>query len=116
MTSANAPETVLTRKDRQKALNPLRYHPMVNPVYIPEPVHLDRQPKRLSVTALVLGLSSVVFGFTILLPLVAIVFGILAAGREPTRKALSVTGIVAAVVFGGAWAAVIPLLVSVLLG
>lgn len=114
MTSSSAPETVLTRRERQKALNPLRYHPMVNPVYIPEPVHLDAQPRRLSVTALVLGLSSVVFGFTVVLPLAAIVFGILAVGREPTRKALSATGIAAAVVFGLTWAAVTPLLVSAL--
>ena len=114
MTLSSAPETVLTRREQQKALNPLRYHPMVNPVYIPEPVHLDARPKVLSLTALVLGLSSVLFGFTILLPLAAVVFGILGAGREPTRKAIAVTGIVTAVVFGAAWAAVTPLLLTAL--
>jgi len=94
----------------------MRYHPMVNPVRIPEPVHVERQPKRLSVTALVLGLSSALLGFTVVLPLAGIVFGILGVGREPTRKALSVTGIVAAVVFGLAWAAAAPSLVTMLFG
>lgn len=94
----------------------MRYHPMVNPVRIPEPVHLETQPKRLSVTALVLGLSSVLLGFTVVLPLAGIVFGILGVGREPTRKALAVTGIVVAAVSGIAWAAAAPPLMAMLFG
>lgn len=108
--------TPITRRERQRELNPMRYHPMVNPVRIPEPALLDPQPRRLSVTALVLGLSSVLFGFTVLVPLAAIVVGVLGVGREPTRKALAATGILTAVVFGAAWAAVTPLLLTALFG
>ena len=87
---------------------------MVNPVRIPEPVYIERQPKRLSVTAFVLGLSSLLFGFTVIVPIAGILFGILGVGLEPTRKSLSVTGIVAAMVFGAAWAAVTPLILQLL--
>ena len=116
MTHSIVPEPVLTRRERQAALNPLRYHPMVNPVHIPEPVHIEVQPKRLSVTALVLGLSSLFLGFTVVIPVAGIVFGVLGVGREPTRKALSVTGIVAAAVFGAAWAALTPPLLALMGG
>ena len=116
MTHSTVPQPVLTRRERQQALNPLRYHPMVNPVHIPEPVHLDPQPMRLSVTALVLGLSSLLLGFTVLIPVAGIAFGVLGVGREPTRKSLSVTGIVAAVVFGAVWAALTPPLLTMVFG
>jgi hypothetical protein len=106
--------TPLTRRERQRELNPMRYQPMVNPVRIPEPTHTDAQTGRLSVTALALGLSSALFGFTILVPLAGIVFGVLGVGREPTRKRLAAIGIVTAVVFGIAWAAATPTLLDVL--
>jgi hypothetical protein len=116
MTQSAAPEPVLTRRERQRQLNPLRYHPMADPVRIPEPVFVEVVPKRLSVTALVLGLSSLFLGFTVIVPIAGILFGILGAGLEPTRKALSVTGIVAAMVFGATWAAMTPLILQVLIG
>ncbi|MET1053493.1 MAG: hypothetical protein ABWX65_12710 [Mycetocola sp.] len=113
MTHSITPTTA-TRSDRHQALNPLRYHPMVNPARIPEPVYVELQPKRLSVAALVLGLSSAVLGFTVMVPIAGILFGMLGVGLEPTRKALSVTGIIAAIVFGTAWAAITPLLLQML--
>lgn len=115
MTHSTAPEPVLTRRERQRQLNPLRYQPMVNPVRIPEPVQVESEPRRLSVTALVLGLSSLLLGFTVIVPIAGILFGILGVGLEPTRKSLSVTGIVAAMVFGAAWAAATPLLLQLLI-
>ena len=114
MTQSALPEPVLTRRERQRELNPLRYHAVADPVRIPEAVATDVEPKRLSVTALVLGLSSLLLGFTVIVPIAGILFGILGAGLEPARKALSVTGIVAAMVFGAAWAAATPLLLSLL--
>lgn len=116
MTHSTVPEPAITRRERQAALNPLRYHPMVNPVHIPEPVHVEPQPRRLSVTALVLGLSSLFLGFTVLIPVAGIAFGVLSVGREPTRKALAVTGIVSAVVFGVVWAALTPPFLTLLFG
>ena len=63
-----------------------------------------------------LGLASLLLGFTVIIPLAGIVFGIVGIGREPTRKALSVTGLVAAIVFGAAWAVLAPPLLAMLLG
>jgi hypothetical protein len=116
MTSSIAPESALTRRERQQQLNPLRYHAMINPARIPEPVHLEPGPKRLSVTALVLGLGSMLVGFTVLVPIAAIVFGIIALGREPDRTALSVWGIATGVVFGATWAVLIPNVLAALFG
>ncbi|MBG6238693.1 hypothetical protein IWX78_001665 [Mycetocola sp. CAN_C7] len=113
MTSSLTPHPV-TRRERQQTLNPLRYHAMINPVRIPEPVHIEPQPKRLSVTALVLGLSSMLVGFTVIVPIAGILFGLLGVGLEPTSKRMSVAGILAALIFGTAWAAVTPLLLDLL--
>jgi hypothetical protein len=52
------------------------------------------QPKGFSITALVLGLVSLFFGFTFIVPIGAIIFGSLGVKREPTAKGMSVTGIV----------------------
>ncbi|MBB5642949.1 DUF4190 domain-containing protein [Cryobacterium roopkundense] len=72
------------------------------------------QSTGLSATALVLGLVSIFFGFTFLVPLGALIFGILALKREPAGKGMAITGIVIGglfmlfwVLFGGAILAVI---------
>jgi len=68
----------------------------------------------LSVTALVLGLVSIFFGFTFLVPLGALIFGLVALKREPSGRGMAITGIVIGaafmlfwVLFGGAILAVI---------
>ncbi|PJJ65472.1 DUF4190 domain-containing protein [Compostimonas suwonensis] len=52
------------------------------------------QPKGLSITSLVLGLVSILFGFTFLLPIGAVVFGIIGVRKEPAGRGMSVTGII----------------------
>jgi hypothetical protein len=52
------------------------------------------QPKGLSITALVLGLASILFGFTLLVPVGAVVFGIIGIRREPSARGMSITGVV----------------------
>lgn len=65
-------------------------------------------PTGLSITSLVLGLVSIFFGFTFLVPLGALIFGIIGLKREPTGRGMAITGIVIGglfmlfwVVFGG---------------
>ncbi|GHD44676.1 hypothetical protein D9V29_02980 [Mycetocola manganoxydans] len=116
MTSSIAPETALTRRERQRQLNPLRYHAMINPARIPEPVHFEPGPKRLSATALLLGLGSLLVGFTIIAPIAALVFGVIALGREPAHAALSAWGIATGVVFGAIWAVLTPTILVALFG
>lgn len=52
------------------------------------------EPKGLSIASLVCGLASVFLGFFILPQLGAIVLGHLALGREPSGKAMSITGLI----------------------
>lgn len=61
------------------------------PVYAPPPA-----PHRgLSITAMVLGLCSVVFAWTlVVVPILGLVFGFIALRREPAGKAMAVTGLI----------------------
>ncbi|MBD8659333.1 hypothetical protein IFT72_03895 [Frigoribacterium sp. CFBP 8754] len=78
----------------------------------------------LSVTSLVLGLVSVAAGFTLVVPIVGLVLGVLARRREPEARTFSTIGIVAnavmlagaAIVLGLGLAVGVPLGVAHLLG
>jgi len=60
-------------------------------------------PRGLSVTSLVLGLASIFFGFTFLVPLGALIFGIVGLKKEPAGKGMAVTGIVIGAAFMLFW-------------
>lgn len=84
------------------------YTAAIQPVYVVSP------PKGFSITALVLGLASIFFGFTFLVPIGALIFGIIGAKKEPSGRAMAITGIVIGslfllgwLVFGGAILALI---------
>lgn len=61
------------------------------------------QPKGFSVTSLVLGIASVLFGFTFLVPIGAVIFGIVGIRREPTAKGMSITGLILGAVMLVGW-------------
>ncbi len=65
------------------------------PVYAYAP-----QPQRgLSITALVLGLCSFLFAWTlVVVPIIGIVFGFIALRREPAGKAMAIIGLVTSVI------------------
>jgi hypothetical protein len=69
--------------------------PAVAPVYAP--------PRNLSVIALVLGIASVLLGYTFIVPIAAIVVGVLGYRREPTGHTLAVWGIVLGAVMAFGW-------------
>lgn len=52
------------------------------------------QPRGLSITAMVLGLVSILFWFTFLVPIGAIVLGIIGLKKEPAGRGMSITGII----------------------
>ncbi|WP_206447549.1 DUF4190 domain-containing protein [Agrococcus sp. KRD186] len=66
------------------------------PVYQAPGFGFVPQPSRgLSITALVLGLCSVVFAWIfVVVPIIGIVFGFLALRREPSGKAMAIVGLV----------------------
>jgi hypothetical protein len=47
-----------------------------------------------SVLSLVLGLASILLGYTFVVPIAAIVLGVLALKREPAKRTMSIWGIV----------------------
>ena len=59
--------------------------------------------RTLSIVALVLGAASVLFGYTFLVPVAAIVVGILGYQREPEARTMAVWGIVLGAVMSVGW-------------
>ncbi|HXD29044.1 MAG TPA: DUF4190 domain-containing protein [Arthrobacter sp.] len=51
-------------------------------------------PRGMSITSLVLGLVSIFAGFTLLVPIVGLVFGILGIKREPAGKGMATAGLI----------------------
>lgn len=52
------------------------------------------QPRGFSITAMILGLAGILFWFTFLVPVGAIVFGIVGLKKEPTGRGMAIAGIV----------------------
>ncbi|GIT80705.1 hypothetical protein LLS1_23740 [Leifsonia sp. LS1] len=52
------------------------------------------EPKGLSIASMVLGLVSLVAGFTFVVPLIGLILGIVGVRREPAGRGMAVTGIV----------------------
>ncbi len=71
-------------------------------------------PKPLSVTSLVLGLVSLLLGFTFFVPIAAIVFGAVAARREPQGRTMAIWGIVLGALCIVGWLVLVLVLVVVL--
>jgi hypothetical protein len=59
--------------------------------------------RNLSIIALVLGIASVVFGQTFLVPIAAIVVGVIAFRREPGGRTMAVWSIVLGAVMAFGW-------------
>ncbi|MDH6238397.1 DUF4190 domain-containing protein [Cryobacterium sp. CG_9.6] len=78
------------------------YAPYSAPVLY-QPVYAASPPTGLSVTSLVLGLISVFFGFTFLVPLGALIFGIVGLKREPAGRGMAITGIIIGGIFMLFW-------------
>lgn len=73
-------------------------------------------PKGLSVTSMVLGLVSIVLGFTFLVPLVGFVLGIIGIRKEPAGRGMAITGVILNGLFVLGWATVIILFFVIGLG
>ena len=59
--------------------------------------------RTLGIIALALGVASVLFGFTFLVPIAAIVVGIIGLQREPDSRSFSLWGIVLGAVMSIGW-------------
>ncbi|MGK9147811.1 DUF4190 domain-containing protein [Plantibacter flavus] len=86
------------------------------PVYVAPYVYTPSPPRGLSIASMVIGLVSLFFGFTFVLPVIGLVLGIMGARKEPAGRAMAVTGIVLNGVFVLVWAALVLLWVFVIGG
>ncbi len=73
----------------------------VQPVYA-QPVAFvpAAEPKGHSITAMIFGLSSILLGWTLIVPILAIVFGVVGLRKEPSGRAFAITGIVSGAITG----------------
>ena len=83
--------------------------PYGQPVYQQTAVYAgyQPQPKGFSITSLILGLASILFGFTFLVPIGAVIFGAIGIKREPTGRGMSITGLILGGIMLLGWAALI---------
>jgi hypothetical protein len=51
------------------------------------------QPRGLSITSMVIGLSSILLGLTLVVPIVGLVLGVLGLRREPAGRGFALAGI-----------------------
>lgn len=70
-------------------------------------------PRGMSITSLVLGLVSILAGFTVLVPIAGLVFGILGLKREPAGKGMAIAGLVLNGLMLVGWILVIVLVVVI---
>lgn len=79
-------------QQRPQSERPAAQHP--SPYGVPT-VAADPAPSTpFSLTSLILGVTSVFFGLTVIAPVAGLVFGILGLRREPTGRTLAIWGIV----------------------
>lgn len=69
-------------------------------------------PRGLSISSMVLGLVSIVFGFTFVVPLVSLILGIVGLRREPAGRGMALTGVIISGLILLGWVAIIGLFVA----
>jgi hypothetical protein len=82
---------------------PAAANPYANPYADSYATPAYSDSKNLSVIAFILGLSSLLLGQTFLIPIAAIVLGVIGYRREPSGHALAVWGIVLGAVMSFGW-------------
>lgn len=68
--------------------------PMLYQQVVPVMMVRPSEPKGLSVASMILGIVSVFFGWTFLVPLIGLILGIAGLRREPTGKGFAWTGVI----------------------
>lgn len=56
--------------------------------------HTQQEAKGLSITSMVLGIASLVMGWTFLVPIAGMVTGFMGLKREPAGKGFAITGLI----------------------
>jgi Domain of unknown function (DUF4190) len=65
------------------------------PAAIYQPVYVQPvQPKGASITSMVLGLVSILLGFTFLVPVIGFIFGMVGLRKEPAGRGMAAAGLI----------------------
>ena len=87
---------------------PMVQHPANGQAYYPMPVYLPvPEPKGMSIASLVLALVSILFGFTFLVPLAALILGIMGLRKEPAGRGMAVAGVIVSSLILVVWALIV---------
>ncbi len=78
-----------------------------------QPVYGQAPPRGLSIASMVLGIASVLFGWTVVVPLTGVVLGIVGIRKEPAGKAMAITGLVLNGLALSVWVILLLILVAV---
>ncbi len=73
------------------------------PVY-PMPYLAPPEPKGLSIASMVLALVSILAGFTFLVPITALILGIMGLRKEPAGRGMALTGVIVSSLILLVWA------------
>lgn len=100
---------------RQQHQQPQQY---AQPQQYGQPTHVTvgyqpAPPRGMSIASMVLGLVSIVLGFTFLVPLVGFVLGIIGVRKEPAGRGMAITGLVLNGLFVVGWALFVILVIGV---
>ena len=93
---------------------PMAQSPAGGQPYYPMPVYLAApEPKGMSIASMVLALVSIVFGFTFLLPIAALILGIAGLRKEPAGRGMAMTGVIISSLILLVWALIVVFLLVV---
>jgi hypothetical protein len=81
--------------------------PLYPPLYIPQ-----APAKGFSITAMVLGLVSIVVGFTFVVPAVGLILGIVGLKKEPAGRGMAITGIIVSGIVLAFWAILVGFIIA----
>lgn len=87
--------------------------PHTPPVYVQAPMFVQSPPKGMSVASMVLGLVSIFFGWTFLVPLLGLILGLIGLKKEPAGKGMAVTGVILNGLMITGWVLLVMLLLGV---
>ncbi|WP_291279146.1 DUF4190 domain-containing protein [Galactobacter sp.] len=68
------------------------------------------QPRGKSIASLVLGLVSLVFGFTFVLPIIGVILGAIGMAKEPAGCGMAIAGVILNLICLAGWIALIIIL------
>ncbi len=83
--------------------NPYQQRHPQQPAPVSPQVYYQQGPKGASITSLVLGLVSILLGFTFLVPIVGFIFGVVGIRKEPAGRGMAIAGLVLNGIFLFGW-------------